>query len=68
MALRILCVVLALSTLIATGCRRTANYRPACAPAPAVVAVTPVAPAPCPNGQVPAPPAIVPGPPALPPR
>lgn len=54
MALRMMSVVLALSMLVATGCRSRSNYQPACAPA--VVAVTPVAPAPCPQGQVPVPP------------
>ncbi|MBI3822668.1 MAG: hypothetical protein HY289_08310 [Planctomycetes bacterium] len=62
MTIRILSVVLALSMLIATGCRHTARCHPACPPA--VVATTPIVPAPCPPGQLPPPPPapFVPGP------
>jgi hypothetical protein len=51
MAIRILSVVLALSMVIATGCRSRSNYQPAVAPA--VVAVQPVhsASPSCPQGQ-----------------
>jgi hypothetical protein len=56
MALRCLSVVVALSTLVATGCRTQSNYRPA----PTVVAVTPVAPPPCATPvPVPPPPGVL---------
>lgn len=53
MAFRILFAVVALSLVFSTGCRNRSNYQPACAPA--VVAVTPVAPCPTP-APIPAPP------------
>ncbi|MBI2805339.1 MAG: hypothetical protein HYX68_10220 [Planctomycetes bacterium] len=53
MALRFCYVVLALTLVIASGCRSRSSYQPTYAPA--VVATTP-APAPCPQGQIPAPP------------
>jgi hypothetical protein len=56
MALRSLYFVLALSLLIATGCRRTSNYQPGCC-GPAAVA--PACPPPCPPGQIPPPPGVL---------
>ena len=56
MALRMLSVVIAMTLLVASGCRTTARYQPAFAPA--VVATAPVAPA-CPQGQLPPPPPVL---------
>lgn len=57
MALRFIYIGLALTMLISSGCRRTANYQPACPPA--VVSSAPA----CPN---PAPPLPPPPPPPVP--
>ena len=58
MALRSLYFVVALTMLIASGCRRTANYQPPPCAAPAVVATVPVPP-PCPPGQIPPPGTVI---------
>ena len=56
MALRSLFVVLALTLLIVTGCKRTANYQPPpCAPPAVVVPVQPQ----CAPGQIPPPPGVL---------
>ncbi|MSQ96412.1 MAG: hypothetical protein EXR98_17920 [Gemmataceae bacterium] len=57
MALRFTYAVLALTLILATGCRTRSNYRPACAPA--IVATNLVQP-PCPPGQLPPPPPVLP--------
>ncbi len=61
MSLRFITLCMALTMLIASGCRSTRSAYPP-ATAPSVVAVAPVAPAPCPTPNptpVPVPPPVV---------